>query len=83
MKNGFLIPFLYTPESYALKNNKSALENSDFVTEAILDLVKVGSVLEVPFVPYIVNPLSVATNNSSGKKRLILDLVCMETALQI
>ena len=65
---------MYTPESYALRNNKSSLANSDFVTETILDLVKVGSVLEVPFVPYIVNFLSVATNNSSGKKRLILDL---------
>lgn len=74
LKNGFRIPFLQTPDSYSLKNNRSASEHADFVSQAIGDLLKVGSVLEVPFVPYIVSPLSVAVNNSSRKKRLILDL---------
>jgi hypothetical protein len=55
------------------KNNKSALDNSEFVDQAVSELVDSGCVHEVPFIPYVVNPLSVATNKS-GKKRLILDL---------
>lgn len=57
------------------KNNKSALGNSEFVDQAVSELVDFGCVHEVPFIPYVVNPLSVATGtNKSGKKRLILDL---------
>ena len=55
------------------KNNKSAISNSDFVDQAVKDLVDSGCAYEVPFTPYIVNPLSVATIKS-GKKRSILDL---------
>jgi hypothetical protein len=56
-----------------MKNNKSALVHAEFVTGAITDLLTSGSVLEVPFLPCIVSPLSVSVN-SSGKERLILDL---------
>ena len=52
------------------KRCKSALENASLVESAISELVGSHSVVEVPFVPHVVNPLSV----SSGKKRLILDL---------
>lgn len=70
---GYKIPFVYTPPSVDLRNNKSALENSDFVCNAISDLVKVGSVLECEGPLYVVNPLSVSVQ-PNGKKRLILDL---------
>ena len=40
---------------------------------AITELLKVGSVVECPFPPVVVNPLSVSVQ-SNGKKRLILDL---------
>jgi hypothetical protein len=73
IKNGYKIPFLEVPKSYFMKNNKSALKHSKFVSEAVAKLVSSGSVLKVSFVPYIVSPLSVA-ENSQGKKRLILDL---------
>jgi hypothetical protein len=43
------------------------------VDQAVSELVDCGCVHEVSFIPYMVNPLSVATNKS-GKKRLILDL---------
>ena len=56
-----------------LKNNKSALDNSDFVEFAVRELVSKGLVVECVDAPYIVNPLSVA-RNSGGKCRLILDL---------
>ena len=59
--------------SMFFKNNKSALDNSEFVDQAVSELVYSGCVQNVPFIPYVVDPLSVATNKS-GKKRLILDL---------
>ena len=56
-----------------LKNNRSALDNVEFVQPAIADLLETGCIQKVPFQPFIVSPLSVAVNKSSGKKRLILD----------
>ena len=40
---------------------------------AIDELVHVHAVFEVPFIPHVVNPLSVSIQ-ALGKKRLILDL---------
>jgi hypothetical protein len=45
----------------------------EFVDQAVSELVYSGCVHNVPFIPYVVNPLSLATNKS-GKKRLTLDL---------
>ena len=73
IENGYVIPFKETPVRSVSKNNKSAVNNDSFVTQAISELVNSGCVVKTPFIPYIVNPLSVA-ENSSGKKRLILDL---------
>ncbi|CAC5366298.1 unnamed protein product [Mytilus coruscus] len=57
----------------SFKNYKSANVHSNFVNEAISELLNIGCVIETPFQPFVVNPLSVAVQ-SSGKKRLILDL---------
>ena len=73
IRNGYVIPFVNPPVSMYFKNNKSALDNSEFVDQTVSELVDSGCVHKVPFIPYVVNPLSVATNKS-GKKRLILDL---------
>ena len=73
IRNGYGIPFVNPLVSMYFKNNKSALDNSEFVNQAVSELVDYGCVHTVPFIPYVVNPLSVATNKS-GKKRLILDL---------
>ncbi|CAC5371542.1 unnamed protein product [Mytilus coruscus] len=73
IKHGYVIPFLQTPTSMSFKNNKSANVHSKFVNEAISELLNIGCVIETPFQPFVVNPLSVAVQ-SSGKKRLILDL---------
>ena len=54
-------------------NNQSALKNKDFVEESISELLKCGSIIEAEKPPEVINPLSVSIN-SSGKKRLILDL---------
>ena len=54
-------------------NNHSAFMHTDFVLEAIQELLLSGSVVQVSSPPHVVNPLSVSIQ-SCGKKRLILDL---------
>jgi hypothetical protein len=56
-----------------LKNNRSASNHAKFVSEAINDLLNNNLIVERKTEPNIVNPLSVSIQ-SSGKKRLILDL---------
>ena len=73
IKRGYKLPFFATPESVFLKNNKSAIQASSFVSEAINDLLARSLIDKCDFKPIVVNPLTVATN-SSNKKRLILDL---------
>ena len=70
IKTGYKIPFLKSTKSSFSRNNRSDVENSNFVEEAIADLLNKGCVIEVPF--KVVNLLTVSTNKS-GKIRLILD----------
>jgi len=73
IKNGYKLPFVHIPRESYKKNNKTALDNSSFVSNTINELLDSGSIIEVPFKPTVINPLSVSFN-SSGKPRLILDL---------
>ena len=73
IENGYRLPLLAVPEDTFLKNNKSALDNSEFVTSEIQKLVQTGALLFVQDKPTVVNALTVATN-ASGKNRLVLDL---------
>ena len=70
---GYKIPFLDTPVPYIGKNNASAREHQSFVDDAITELLTLNCIEEINERPSIVNPLSVSVQ-SSGKKRLILDL---------
>ena len=54
-------------------NNQSAVQHKEFVASAIADFLKGGSIVECLNAPVVVNPLSVSVQ-TSGKKRLILDL---------
>ena len=73
IENGVKVPFIETPSSKVFKNDKSALDNAEFVQETILDLLKTGRILET-FTPCtVINPLTVSVN-ATGKKILILDL---------
>ncbi|CAC5357350.1 unnamed protein product [Mytilus coruscus] len=67
------------PSSMYMKNNKSALQNNEFVSNSVNVLS--GCVIEVPLQPYIVNPLSVATQKSR-KRRLILDLSTLNLSVK-
>ena len=76
IKNGYKIPFYSLPSTCFQKNNKSALQHGDFVGKAIAELLDDCLIEECSEVPYIVNPLTVSVQ-SNGKKRLILDLRCV------
>ena len=46
------------------------MTHSDFVVQAIGDLLNRGLIVECSIMPFVVNPLTVSVQNS-GKKRLI------------
>ena len=71
--DGHNIPFIYTPRAARFGNDRSAIQHSEFVEQAISDLLITGSVVECGCAPTVVNPLSVSIQ-ANGKKRLILDL---------
>ena len=70
---GYRLPFQQIPHGFTSLNNRSALDNSEFVNEAILELLHSGRVMELNRPPDVVNPLRVSIQ-PNGKKRLILDL---------
>ena len=72
IENGYKIPFFETPEKGHLFN-KSSLKNEEFVLDSISEMLKIGSVKEVKAPPKVTNHRSVS-ENSAGKKPLILDL---------
>lgn len=73
IEQGYRIPFHSSPPVSFSSNNKSALAHPDFVEEAISELLVSHRIFESDSLPHNVNPLSVSVQ-SSGKKRLILDL---------
>jgi hypothetical protein len=81
LKKGYVIPFLENPVKMFKKNNRSAMKNAEFVDQAVTEFIFSGCAIEVPFQPYIVNPLSAATHKS-GKKRLILDLSILDLSIK-
>ena len=48
IENGYKVPFIETPSPKVFKNNKSALDNTEFVQETILDLLKTGRICDQP-----------------------------------
>ena len=78
IKEGYRIPFLKNPSGERFKNNKSALNYSEFVSKAVLELLNTGRVVETEHPPKVVNPLSVSVQgkdkDGNEKLRLIIDL---------
>ena len=70
---GYKIPFLQLPTPFAERNNTSARENSDFVSQAASDLLRLDLIAKLACKPDVINPLSVSTR-SSGKQRLVSNL---------
>lgn len=67
------MPFLQIPSEFTSRNKRSALDHSEFVNEAILELLHSPRVMELNRPPHVVNPLS-ASIQPNGKKRFIFFL---------
>ena len=72
VQNGYKLPLKTEPDRVILQNNRSALDNPDFVKSEIESLLKKGCIREVVSPPKVVNPLTVAYNKKA-KPRLVLD----------
>ena len=72
LQNGLRLPFIEQVPPYEEENNKSALENIDFLREKVSQWEKEGYVKRVLKKPYCTNPLSVAqkVDLKSGKIKL-------------
>ncbi|CAC5400445.1 unnamed protein product [Mytilus coruscus] len=68
--DGYKNLLLHEPKEIFLRNNKSALDNSEFVSTAITDLMKGSLIRKVSSRPHVVNPLTVSTakNKHSSRK---------------
>lgn len=75
IREGYKIPFMSEPSYSYRPNNRSAKLHSDFVSDAIHELLEGNRISEVPYRQdlHVISPLSVSVQ-PSGKKRLILDL---------
>ena len=72
IKDGYVLPLFSAPTPYIRHNHSSALEQKDFVTEAVLDLLASNCIIKVSERPFICSPLSVVDGPS--KKRLVINL---------
>ena len=73
IQSGYVMPFTSLPTKFCKSNQRTALENVQFVEQAIDQLLADGRVREVNEQPWVCSPLSVV-ESSTGKKRLVLDL---------
>ena len=73
IRDGYKTPFISFPPLKVSPNNGSALKERDFVSKSICNVISNKCLEGLDHPPAIVNPLSVSIQ-SSGKKRLILDL---------
>ena len=73
IKHGYSVPFTSPPQPSLTKNNASARRNMDFVRQEVHQLHAAGIVEFVDSPPFIVSPLTVASN-SANKLRLCLDV---------
>ena len=73
IEQGYSLPFLSLPSSRILSNQKSALDNAVFVSQALADMLVDGSIREVASPPTVCSPLLVVQGRS-GKKRLVINL---------
>jgi len=64
IEKGYAIPFISVPPKAFLYNNASALTHAVFVAEAVQELLISGSIIEVPSLTHVVNPLSVCTQST-------------------
>ena len=72
---GYNIPFFQLPTPFVKRNNSSARENSDFVSQAVSVLLRLDLIEELACKPNIINRSVSVSTRSSGKQRLISCLI--------
>ena len=77
MISGYRLPFLRHPDAIVIANHKSAKVNSEFVQEAIDELLGAGCIVECTTCSRHV------VVNADGKKRLVVDFRYVNQFLQI
>ena len=73
IREDYKLPLHTIPECCILRNNKSAFNNNDFVTETLNDLLANQCISVIASQPWVVDPLTLSTRDD-GKRRLVLDL---------
>ena len=73
VKRGYVLPLKSQPPPYSRANQQSARDNTQFVTEAVLELLEKGCIKECSQKPHGCHPLAVVSS-ASGKLRLVLNL---------
>ena len=73
IEGGYVLPLKSEPTAYMRGNHQSACKNSLFIQESLSELCTTGCAVEVSAMPVLCSPLSVF-ENSSGKKRLVINL---------
>ena len=65
INDGNKLPLKETPTKTEFRNNMSAIQNSDFVNEAVKEFIVSNCVIEAQNIkPHFINPLPVSTNSS-------------------
>ena len=73
IEGGYVLPLKSEPTPHVHGNHQPACKNSLFIQESLSELCTTGCAVEVSARPIICSPLSVV-ENSSGKKRLVINL---------
>ena len=72
LREGYNLPLLSVPGVYSKGNQRSALDNSEFVELVIEELLQNRCIRKVEVSPHVCSLLSVVSN-SINKKRRVLD----------
>ena len=68
IQEGYKLPLISIPPTFFQANHKSAIDNSEYVSKTIKDLLNNRCIQEVASRPHICSPLSVVSNDM-GKKQ--------------
>ena len=73
IQSGYVLPLMSEPTPFHGRNQASAFESAEFVSQCIAELVSGGCVRELEMAPVFCSPLSVV-ENGVGKTRFVINL---------
>ena len=81
IQNGYKLALLHMPTPFCQSNHGSAIQNKEFVTDSLRELIKGRCVRRLSSKPYICSPLSVVSS-SSGKITPSGELAALKPVLE-